>query len=108
MITKSSRGSTLTNQDIQLLKKHFANKDELKSCVTKDYLDLSLDQQKDDIIEEFKKFRSDFYERIDPILKEVKTNREERTIQSEHLKNCADKIEILEKIHPQGTHLATI
>ncbi len=77
--------------------------------VTKDYFDvqlnLKLSQQKDEIIEEFKKFRSDFYDKIDPILKEVKDSRDERTLQADHISQQGDRIENLEKIHPQGKHL---
>ena len=50
------------------------------------------------------KFRDDFYTKIDPILKEVVTNRDERTLLSAHSKDHTDRIENLEKIHPQGKH----
>ncbi|MCX6705855.1 MAG: hypothetical protein NTV24_01990 [Candidatus Woesebacteria bacterium] len=48
------------------------------------------------------KFRSEFFEKIDPILKEVTTAREERPL-------IENRIEALEEIHQTGTHsLATI
>ncbi len=78
--------------------KPFATKEDLGSYVTKDYLDIKLDQQKGDIVDEFKNFRSDFYEKVDPVLKEVAA--------AQHRRN-RDRIERLEKIHPQGKHLAT-
>ncbi len=53
-------------------------------------------------------FKDEFYTRIDPILKEIVDSREDREIGAEqHLRN-QDRIDKLEKIHPQGNHLATI
>lgn len=43
------------------------------------------------------KHRSDFYDKIDPILKEVQASREERAIVSEKVANHEDRIENLEK-----------
>lgn len=102
-ITKKDTKNLVTKEDI----KNLATKSDLSIYVTKDYLDIRLDRQKDEIIEEFKKFRSDFYDKIDPILKEVKASQEERLILSDHSQNQSDRIEVLEKIHPQGRHLPT-
>ena len=47
--------------------------------------------------------KSDFYNKIDPILKEVVTNQEERTILSHKASDHEDRIENIEKkldIHP--------
>lgn len=46
---------------------------------------------------DFEDFRSKFFDKIDPILKEVTTAREERPL-IEH------RIETLEEIHPKGKH----
>ncbi len=66
----------------------------------------------DDVKQEFEttvsKFKDEFYTRIDPILKEVVTSREDRLIGTQqHIRN-EKKIEKLEKIHPQGKHLAVV
>ncbi|MBU0569993.1 hypothetical protein KKB40_04400 [Patescibacteria group bacterium] len=53
-------------------------------------------------------FRSDFYEKIDPILKEVLTARDERPIIVHRQSDHEDRIENLEKIHPQGKHPFTV
>ncbi len=42
--------------------------------------------------------KSEFFERIDPILKEVKTSREERPL-------LENRLEALEEIHPKGKHV---
>lgn len=49
-------------------------------------------------------FRDDFYTKIDPILKEVTASREDRTIGAEQHRRNEERIEKLEKIHPQGKH----
>jgi len=46
----------------------------------------------------FINFRSDFYEKIDPILKEVLAGREERAIVADKLSNHEDRIEKLEQM----------
>jgi len=43
------------------------------------------------------KLKSEFFERIDPILKEVVTAREERPL-------IVNRLEALEEIHPKGKH----
>ncbi|HET7098768.1 MAG TPA: hypothetical protein VFI61_00880 [Patescibacteria group bacterium] len=75
-------------------------------------IDQKLDQKLDLLEQNFEnkltQFRDDFYIKIDPILKEVVASREDRLIGSEqHLRNKG-RIEKLEKIHPQGKHLATV
>lgn len=55
--------------------------------------------QKEEILDEISntitQFKSELFERIDPILKEVKTNREERSI-------IENRLEALEEIHQEG------
>lgn len=71
-------------------------------------LTLRLDEQEQKFETKLTEFRDDFYTKIDPILKEVTASREERTIAAEQHRRNQDRIEKLEKIHPQGKHLATI
>lgn len=75
-----------------------------------DQIDLRLDKrigirletQKEEILEEIDekltKLKSDFFERVDPVLKEVTTAREERPL-------IENRIEALEEIHPKGKHV---
>ena len=71
-------------------------------------LDLRFENQKEEIEQIMTKFRSDMFTKIDPILKEVLTAREERPIMVHRQEDHEDRIEVLEKIHPQGKHsLAT-
>ena len=54
-----------------------------------------LDEKLDD---KLTKLKSDFFGKIDPILKEVTTAREERPL-------IENRIESLEEIHPKGKHV---
>jgi phage gp29-like protein len=74
---------TLTNSDVKQIRN-----------VVKEELDEQLDDK-------LNKLKSDFYERIDPILKEVTTAQEERPL-------IENRIEKLEEIHPQGQHSFTV
>ena len=68
-------------------------------------LDIRFDTQKEEIQELITEFKSDMFTKIDPILKEVVTARDERPIITEKQSNHEDRIEALEKIHPQGEHI---
>lgn len=46
--------------------------------------------------------KEEFFEKMDKVMDELKTIREEQTIQSHHLSDHSDRIEALEKLHPQG------
>lgn len=46
--------------------------------------------------EDFQAFRSDFFEKIDPILKEVVASREERVIQDKNISDHEDRIQKIE------------
>ncbi len=67
-------------------------------------IDIRLENQKegilDEIDEKLSKLKSEFFERIDPILKEVITAREERPL-------IENRLEDLEKIHQTGKHALT-
>lgn len=59
-------------------------------------------EEVEDVLEEkleekLTKLKSEFFERIDPILKEVVTAREERPL-------IENRLEKLEEIHPSGKH----
>ncbi len=56
-----------------------------------------LDGQEDKFEKKIDKFKNEFYERIDPILKEIPTAREARTLME-------NRIEKLEEIHTGGKH----
>ncbi|KKQ95970.1 MAG: hypothetical protein UV74_C0013G0574 [Candidatus Woesebacteria bacterium GW2011_GWB1_43_14] len=71
----------ITDPDIKKLKTIFATKDDLKRFATKD----ELDDLQQEIHEEFQTWKSEFFDKIDPILKEVLDNREERTITNHRL-----------------------
>ena len=76
------------------------------------YIDNLLDKKLDDQILKFEKiitrFKDNFYTKIDPILKEVVASREDRLLGAEqHIRN-QNRIEDLEKLHPNGRHLATV
>jgi hypothetical protein len=60
-------------------------------------VDEKLDEKLDD---KLAKLKSDIFDRIDPILKEVTTAREERPL-------IENRIEKLEEIHPHGQHSFT-
>ena len=60
--------------------------------------DFKLESQKDDILEEIDekliKFRSDLFNKIDPILKEVTTAREERPLIISRIEKIEKKLQI--------------
>ena len=74
----------LSSADIEYLKEVFATKADLQQ------------------------FKSDFFDKIDPVLKEIMDNREERTILAHRQSDHTDRIESLEEIHPKGKHPITI
>jgi len=56
-----------------------------------------LGNQEQKFEEKISEVKSDFIEKIDPILKEIVTSREERPL-------IENRIEELEKLHPEGEH----
>lgn len=64
-------------------------------------LDLKIDNNKADILDKleviFMKFKSDFFDKIDPILKEVVASREERIVGSNQFSELTDRVERIEK-----------
>ncbi len=72
-----AKKNVLTQADVELLKKEFR-----QDFPTK---------------EDFQTFKSEFFNKIDPILKEVTTAREERPL-------IENRLEKLEEIHQTGVH----
>ncbi len=65
-------------------------------------VDSKLDDQEERFEKKLVEFKSEFFEKIDPILQEVQTSREERPL-------IENRLEALENIHQTGQHsLATI
>ena len=56
-----------------------------------------LDKQEENFEKKVEDFKNDFFERIDPILKEVVTAREEKPL-------LENRLEALEEIHQEGQH----
>lgn len=91
---------TLTKGDLKLI-------DKLIDGQKKDILgevDSKLQTQKQEIFDEMdiklQNLKSDFFERIDPVLKEVVIARDERPL-------IIDRIQKLERIHPNNKHVVT-
>ena len=57
----------------------------------------AIDGQFETLKETFAKFRSEFFEKIDPVLKEVLASREEREIISHRVSDHEDRITVLEQ-----------
>jgi hypothetical protein len=53
---------------------------------------------------EFKELKSDIFDKLDAILKEIQAGQEERMIQSHQMTRLDDQVSSLQKIHPQGKH----
>ncbi|MFC1727603.1 hypothetical protein ACFL0Y_03720 [Patescibacteria group bacterium] len=56
--------------------------------------------------DEFRKLKSDIFDKLDAILKEIQVGQEERVIQSRQMTRLKDQVSVLQKIHPQGKHAA--
>ena len=86
------KGRTLTQADVNFLK------EELK----KDFpTRIHLENQKEEILEEIDEkltnLKSDFFEKIDPVLKEVSASREERKVVARKLSEHTNQIEKIQK-----------
>lgn len=56
-----------------------------------------LSEQEEKYEKKLEEFKSEFFEKIDPILTEVTTARDERVL-------IENRVEKLEKLHPQSSH----
>ncbi|HEX6977456.1 MAG TPA: hypothetical protein VF185_03870 [Patescibacteria group bacterium] len=83
---------TLTKGDFKKLEEKFATKEELRQF--KEDVVSEVSEQVDKI---FEKYRDEFATKIDPILKEVQTEPQERAILSNRLEHHEGRITILEK-----------
>ncbi len=50
--------------------------------------------------------KEEFYSRMDEMMGEIKTAREEQSVLSQHDRDQFDAIEALQKIHPHNSHAA--
>lgn len=70
-------------------------------------LDEKLEQKLDQKLQEHLRHyptKEDFFSRMDDLMGEVKTIREEVTLVAYRSSDHTDRIEALEKIHPDGRH----
>lgn len=81
----------LTKNDFNQLKKIFATK-------------IELEELKDEVKEILQKHRSELLNKMDKILKEILSSRQEQTVLSHQTSGHGDRISTLEEIHPQGQH----
>lgn len=101
-LTKRDAEDFLKKKDVRdfLTKKDaedFLKKKDAKDFATKHYVANAISDAKEEILEEQRKFRSEFFDRIDPILKEVAANREERTIMAHYITELRERVERIEK-----------
>ena len=56
-----------------------------------------LSQQEEKYEKKLEEFKSEFFDRVDPILKEVVASREERTIMAHYITELRERVEKIEK-----------
>lgn len=90
----------ITNNDINKLKEVFATKDDLKAYATRDEVKAIVAEANDDqnakIDAKLIQFRSDIFNKIDLVIGELKTIREEQAVVSYRLSDHEDRITKLE------------
>ncbi len=59
--------------------------------------DIKFDEKFDKLRNEFQNWKSEFYAKIDPILKEVQVSLEEREVMNQQISDNTDRIEKLEE-----------
>jgi predicted nuclease with TOPRIM domain len=93
---------TLTQADVDILKKEVSSAvlkavvPQIKTAVSL-VITTELSQQKEKYEKKLEEFKSEFFDRVDPILKEVVANREERTIMAHYITEFRDRVEKIEK-----------
>jgi len=109
-IIKQAVAEVVKNIDIATRKdlENLVTKKDLKSSITKFDLENALDKQELKFEDKITEFKDEFYTKIDPILKEVTANRQERATSAEQHRRNEKRIEKLENIHPQSKHLAMV
>jgi L-lactate utilization protein LutB len=78
--------------------KRFATKDDLKRFSTKDDLEFAVSDlvHKEEFNQKFSQFKSDIFDKLDQVIGELKTNREEREVMVYQVANHEDRIEVIE------------
>jgi predicted nuclease with TOPRIM domain len=77
--------------------------------IIEDIVERKLEEKLEEKFDEKLKFlptKDEFYTKMDEVMGELKAIREEQVIGSHQLGNHEDRLERLEKIHPQGQHAA--
>ena len=90
----------ITDNDVKKLKKTFATRDDLNGFATKDDLRFGLNNLREEINDsmdqKFTDFRSDIFNKLDQVIGELKTNREEREVIAHKVSNHEDRLNIVE------------
>ena len=86
---------TITDEDVKKLKKTFTTKDDLKKLENR--IDYKFDDFEIKIEDKLTQFRSDIFDKLDGVLKEILASREEQEINAHRLSDHEDRIEKLEK-----------
>ena len=76
--------TTLPNADLRLLKTIFVTQEQFE-------------EGKQEIMDQQQQFRNEFFDKIDPILKEVMDNRVERELMAAKLAEHTDEIETIKR-----------
>ncbi|OGM32505.1 hypothetical protein A2803_03505 [Candidatus Woesebacteria bacterium RIFCSPHIGHO2_01_FULL_44_21] len=93
---------TLTQADVDVLKKEVSSAvlkavvPQIKTAVSL-VITTELSEQEEKYEKKLEEFKSEFFDRVDPILKEVPASREERTVQAHQIANLSDRVEKVEK-----------
>lgn len=87
----------ISDKDITKLKQTFATKKDLDRFAIKQDVELIKNDMLDKVEAMFTRFKSDIFDKIDPILKEVIASREERVLVSAKLSDHEDRLEKVEK-----------
>lgn len=95
----------LTDSDINKLERRFKKVFLTRSELDLDYLTKRL--EKNFLTkEEFNDYKDDIFNKLDKILHELVSTREEMIALSHHSSDHEDRLELIEKIHPQGKHIS--
>lgn len=93
----------LNQEDLKILEKKFATKDDLKTLATKTYIDtnfLTKDEFgdfKEELDQKLFNYRSDIMNKVDEVLTELRASRDEQTTLSHRVSVHTDQINRIEK-----------
>lgn len=68
-----------------------------------DRLDVKLDEKLDEKLK-YLPTKDEFYKRMDEVMGELQTMRDELAIGTYHTSDQEERLQVLEKIHPDGKH----